>query len=311
MKYRSNGKLLLTGEYLVLEGATALALPTKPGQSLEVTEVPLQEIEWISLDEKNEPWLHLIFGWRGDRLELQTIKPLGIGSPKQEDAANRLEQLLNYSHQKNPEILKTNQGYKVLTRLDFPRTWGLGSSSTLVNNIASWFEIDAYDLLDHSFGGSGYDIASAMYNHPILYRREGGKRTVLATTFNPIFKDQIFFVHQNKKQDSRAAIAHFRKQPPERIASAIEKVDQLTRQMIQCEDLKEFELLIDIHETLMSGILNIPKLKTAHFADYPGAIKSLGAWGGDFMLVTGQPDALEYFKDRGYHTIESYSDLIL
>ncbi|MDB4497362.1 GHMP kinase, partial [Flavobacteriaceae bacterium] len=27
--FYSNGKLLLTGEYLVLEGATALAVPTK------------------------------------------------------------------------------------------------------------------------------------------------------------------------------------------------------------------------------------------------------------------------------------------
>ena len=32
--YYSNGKLLITGEYLVLDGAEALALPTKFGQNL-------------------------------------------------------------------------------------------------------------------------------------------------------------------------------------------------------------------------------------------------------------------------------------
>ncbi len=34
--FRSNGKLLLTAEYLVLDGARAIALPTKLGQSLTV-----------------------------------------------------------------------------------------------------------------------------------------------------------------------------------------------------------------------------------------------------------------------------------
>ena len=38
MKYKSNGKILLTSEYLVLDGAQALALPSKFSQSLEVKE---------------------------------------------------------------------------------------------------------------------------------------------------------------------------------------------------------------------------------------------------------------------------------
>ena len=38
-KHYSNGKFLLTGEYLVLKGALAMALPLKLGQSLEVEEL--------------------------------------------------------------------------------------------------------------------------------------------------------------------------------------------------------------------------------------------------------------------------------
>ena len=34
--FYSNGKLLLTGEYLVLNGAVALAIPTKFGQTLTI-----------------------------------------------------------------------------------------------------------------------------------------------------------------------------------------------------------------------------------------------------------------------------------
>jgi hypothetical protein len=34
--FYSNGKLLITGEYLILDGAKGLALPTKMGQNLSV-----------------------------------------------------------------------------------------------------------------------------------------------------------------------------------------------------------------------------------------------------------------------------------
>ena len=39
-RYSSHGKFLLTGEYLVLKGALALALPLKLGQSMTVETFP-------------------------------------------------------------------------------------------------------------------------------------------------------------------------------------------------------------------------------------------------------------------------------
>ena len=55
-EYYSNGKLLITGEYLVLDGAKALALPTKYGQYLTVTSGTNQEIHWTSFDNDNSIW---------------------------------------------------------------------------------------------------------------------------------------------------------------------------------------------------------------------------------------------------------------
>src|SRR5690606_12277563 len=55
-KFHSNGKLLLTGEYVVLDGATALALPTKYGQTLEVVFSEKEGIFWKSFDEKELIW---------------------------------------------------------------------------------------------------------------------------------------------------------------------------------------------------------------------------------------------------------------
>ena len=48
MNYYSNGKLLLTGEYLVLDGAKSLAIPTKFGQDLSVEKIKEPQIIWGS-----------------------------------------------------------------------------------------------------------------------------------------------------------------------------------------------------------------------------------------------------------------------
>jgi len=54
--YYSNGKLLLTGEYLVLNGAKSLAVPTKFGQDLEVTPALGKKIIWKSYDADGSIW---------------------------------------------------------------------------------------------------------------------------------------------------------------------------------------------------------------------------------------------------------------
>jgi len=54
--FYSKGKLLLTGEYVVLDGAKALALPTKKGQSLIVQENDSSSLTWQSFDCHNKIW---------------------------------------------------------------------------------------------------------------------------------------------------------------------------------------------------------------------------------------------------------------
>ena len=54
--FYSNGKLLITAEYLVLDGAKALALPTKFGQYLNVSSGKSQEIRWTSFDYDKSIW---------------------------------------------------------------------------------------------------------------------------------------------------------------------------------------------------------------------------------------------------------------
>ena len=300
-RFYSHGKLLLTGEYLVLDGAIGLALPTRSGQALEVNDSKDPGISWRSYDEKNQVWLE-------DEFQLTGSVVTGA---KQDEVSQRLASILTEAHKMNPEMLSEERGYKLSTYLEFNRNWGLGSSSTLISNIAQWFDVDAYWLLKQTFGGSGYDIAAAQHSQPILYSLEEGKPSVLITSFDPPYKKNLFFVHLNKKQDSRQAIEHYRKQPRHELEAAITKINGLTHQILSCRSLEEFELLLEIHETLISNLINTPKIKTRLFPDYSKSIKSLGGWGGDFILATGGEEEKEYFRGKGYGTIIEYSKMVL
>ena len=72
-----------------------------------------------------------------------------------------------------------------------------------------------------------------------------------------------------------------------------------------------FESLMEEHEALLSNILNIAPVKQQLFPDYFGMVKSLGAWGGDFVLATGDDKTIPYFKAKGYPTIIPYSKMVL
>jgi len=299
--FYSNGKLLLTGEYVVLDGALSLAVPTSYGQSLSVEEIDEPKLVWTSLDEKGIVWFENV-------LEITKDKVL---SPLQSDDnyTMRLIQILNAAKQLNPDFLNQQEGYKVVTKLDFPRNWGLGSSSTLINNISNWAKVDAYKLLEKTFGGSGYDIASAQYNQPILFNILDCKAVSKKVDLNWNFTSQLFFIHLNKKQDSREGIAQYRSQISNTL-NIVKKISEVTTKIINCKTLLEFESLIQQHESLISKVIKLKPIKELLFKDYPGAIKSLGAWGGDFILVTGEKEKMEYFRNKGYKTIIPFNKMV-
>ena len=299
--YYSNGKLLITGEYLVLDGALSLALPTTYGQSLTVNPIKLSKLLWKSIDCNNEIWFE-------NELSLDEISK-GL-STTHDDVSNKLIQILNAAQQLNPDFLNLKSGFEVTTKLDFPKNWGLGSSSTLINNIANWANVDAYKLLELTFGGSGYDIACAQYNSAITYQLKDKKPLVNSVAFKPEFKDNLYFVFLNQKQNSRDAIAHY-KTNKSNTEVAINEINDITTQMMSCKTIDEFSLLIDKHETIISKTIHQKTVKEQLFNDFKGSIKSLGAWGGDFVLVACKENPIDYFKNKGYQTVIRYSNMIL
>ena len=298
--FHSNGKLLLTGEYLVLDGAKALAIPTKLGQSMKVSENETGKIHWKSFDKDHNIWFETLF----------SLEKGKITNTREGKVSENLQKILQYAIRLNPEMFSEKKGFDIDTHLEFPQHWGLGSSSTLINNLANWLNIDPYSLLENTLGGSGYDLACAQTNSPISYQLTTSGRIVQTVHFDPPFKKNLFFVHLNRKQDSREAIAHYRNQPKASLSKAISKVSEITEQLIVCQNLEGFESLLTTHENLLSSLLQIPTVKTRLFKDYPKAIKSLGGWGGDFILAVGEKNDQEYFRKKGFETIVSYEEMV-
>jgi mevalonate kinase len=210
----------------------------------------------------------------------------------------------------NPNFLNSENGFVVKTNLTFPRNWGLGSSSTLINSIASWAKVDAFQLLWNSFKGSGYDIACAQNNTPILYQIEDKKPVVTQVEFNPNFKENLFFLYLNEKQDSKEGIAKFRESGIS-FQNEITHISAIADAFLRSDSIVDFNKLIVEHEQIISSIIKLQPVKEKLFSDYFGEVKSLGAWGGDFVMVTGNEETPAYFKKKGFETVLTYSEMIL
>ena len=297
-KYHSHGKLLISGEYLVLKGGLALAVPCNKGQSLIYDSSKEKELQWESYDEKGSVWFKATF----------SIMDFDIIATDQTDIAKRLRSVLKKVRKQNSTFL-LEKGGRVKTVLEFDRQWGLGTSSTLISNIAQWSNTNPYELLKQTTGGSGYDIACAQAKSPLLFSNKNQTPKAQSCEFNPSFKEQLFFVYLNQKKDSSEAVKRFSN--IKITEKQLELFSDLSLKMLKSNELKKFEKLIETHETQLGQILNIKPVKEVLFPDYRGSIKSLGAWGGDFILVTGNDDTISYFKNKGYKTVLKYSEMVI
>lgn len=301
--YRANGKLLLTGEYLVLHGAVALALPTKLGQSLSVDtwESHGTLIQWNAYKP-----LGL---WFAATLDPSTLEIISTDDPSK---ASKLTHILQAVQELNPQVF--HPGLQFITHMDFNPEWGLGSSSTLLSNLAQWAGVNPYELLKKTLGGSGYDIACATATSAIHYKLEHGEPRIQPVTFNPPFVDQLFFVYQGKKQHSSEEVKAFNQHWAEKdLTTEMQTVSELSMVLPTITYFEDFCTLLQVHENILSTCLNREPVQR-QYPDFPGVLKSLGAWGGDFLMaVTERPfeDVKAYFRGKGMNILFKYQDLIL
>ena len=299
MKFYSNGKLLITGEYFVLNGALSLALPTVYGQYLEINDNDSNIINWKSYNNDKEIWFEC-------EMDKDNLDILDCSS---KEISKIIKELISYIREKETNFLKLN-GSTINTQLTFDKNWGLGSSSTLINNISKLSGVDPYELNDKFFNGSGYDIACAESKSSLLYRLYDDKKEITKIDFNPPFKDKLYFVYLNKKQNSLDEIIDFKEKVNSKIG--ISEISEITKRIILCKDQSEFNSLIREHENIISKLISKEKIKDKLFDDFNGEIKSLGAWGGDFILASSnESETKKYFKNKGFNFIFEFDKLIL
>ncbi|MFT4668404.1 MAG: mevalonate kinase [Polaribacter sp.] len=303
--HKANGKLLLTSEYYVLDGALALAVPTRFGQQMKVEPTRDEGILlWKSYAVDGSCWFNASF----------SLPDLLCLESSDTEIAKTLHQFLTILLAASPEKFSTKGGLSFSTYLDFPREWGLGTSSTLIWMLAKWADYDPYELLIETMGGSGYDIACAGAEEPLLYTLENyEKRLVELVHFEPPFSDQLYFVYQGKKQNSRSGITHYRMMVDDK-QKEIARLTDITKEIINCKALNDFCRLITEHEAIIGAKLKLSIVKESYFEDFPGAIKSLGAWGGDFILVASElpeKEVRNYFNKKGLEVFFRYGEMVM
>ncbi|MFM9060850.1 MAG: hypothetical protein ACKOQP_04195 [Bacteroidota bacterium] len=310
------GKILLSGEYLVLDGATALGLVSRLGQSITVQRADDTQpgtLEWTALDHQGMPWLWADF-------ILESGHRHGTGDSSNHPEKKRLLHWLQAAEDLARAVKTPGQhtspdhdayGLRVTTRLDFPRRWGLGSSSTLLALLAGWKGVDARELYSRVQNGSGYDLEIALQGQSILYQKE--RRVVRAVEFRPPAGSLLRLVDPGSKQVSSLEVSRYRNLDQERRKNAVPRVSQISEALAECPPIQTMLDLFSEHDILLEKVLGQPCLHALQGHGFPGRLKSLGAWGGDlFLAASDQPQkALEWLDNQSYWTSYPLEDIVL
>lgn len=295
--------MLLTSEYAVLDGAKAIALPTKLGQSLTVKASKGSDLYWSSLDANGGEW----FSAQISLFDFSALKT------SDEVVAAQLKKLLKNAVRLNSEFLSKWNGFKVETKLDFPRNWGLGSSSSLTYLVAEWADVHPLLLHFKTNSGSGYDVACAGADGPIIYQLAGDEIKWEEIDFEPSFRDQVHFVFLGSKQSTQEGIAYYTKKVKDK-KSFVSASNKITEAVLESSSLKQFQKALEEQEKLVAKTLELETVKEKFFSDFEGIVKSLGAWGGDFAIVVSEwpSDKVKaYFKNKGLEHCIPYKDFVL
>jgi len=261
------------------------------------------DLLWESLDMNGKKWFDSTI----------SLFDFSAITTSNQETSDYLQKLLKNAVRLNSEFLSQWNGFKIETQLEFPLDWGLGSSSTLTFLVSEWAEVNPLLLYFKTEDGSGYDVACAFADGPVEYINSPDEVSYTEVDFNPKFTDSIYFVHLGKKQSTAQGIKDYLKAVKNKSA-LVKAITKITEEIRSVTSLSDFEALLLRHEDLIASHTGFAKVKEQHFSDYSGVVKSLGAWGGDFVLATsdrGADTTKAYFAQKGFDTVISYKDMVL
>lgn len=260
------------------------------------------DLVWKSYDNLGELWFQASI----------SLYDFSAVKTTDEDVAKKLGRILKGAVRMNSEFLNNWNAYKIETYLEFPKHWGLGSSSSLISMIADWADINPFLLHFKVSNGSGYDIACAKADSPIIYELGEESLHFEEVDWKPNFVQKLFFVSLNEKQVSEEAVTYYTKKVKNKKAIA-KDVSALTEEVLQVKSFDTFVDLMKQHEALVSKALEIETVQSSKFSDFDGVVKSLGAWGGDFVLAAtnlSEKETKAYFASKGFDTVIPYNEMV-
>ena len=289
---------MLTAEYLVMAGADALVMPINKEQELWLEESSNSLLKWESYFNQ-DLWFEAVFHPDDFRVMSSTdIKKANYVSGLLKSALKLTKNRPRLHH----SVIKTD--------LQFNPDWGMGSSSTLIVNLSHLFDINAFDLHKSVSNGSGFDIAAGMSGFPFRYRLKRNKREISPIILPDLFYEHAYFVYLGKKVSSDQAIESFNPSDPT-WKMPVKYINEITAQFSEVDSFEELSRITAEHEMFMSEVLGMAS-PVKRFADYPYGMKSLGAWGGDFIMVMhprNKKEVEKYFHHKGCPVVFSAKEL--
>ena len=293
MNFTAHGKLLLTGEYAITQSARGVAMPTSFGQHLSLeSHQGSEHVLWEALDHENQLWFTAGFNREGHVLHSSS-----------EAIARKLLAFLAPVLHSNA----WNASVRVQTKVDFPRLWGLGTSSTLCALLAQWAEIDPLSYRD-LHGGSGYDLVCAQASGSISYALIDGEPEVYRVQLPKVLQS-VVFVYRGEKQQTDSSLQLVDSKPFSLVQC--EEISQLSEAFLRADSLDELESIIEQHELLIANHLGLERAIEGPFQGIHGQAKSLGGWGGDFVMLTRFEENRQWLDSNGFNTIIPFETMAL
>jgi mevalonate kinase len=299
IEYHASGKLLITGEYLVLAGARALAMPVRFGQRMIIHETARRILDWESSSPDGT--------WFSARFDPDTLEVISADKMK---IAIELNKILLAARRLNPEFLTGSTGWNVNVTANYPVEWGLGSSSTLYSLVARWAGVLPYDLFRMISQGSGYDIACAARSGLLYYQLRQHRPEITEAYAGRALRENTCFAYLGHKQDTQKEVTAFL-EDQNYSENDLAEISRLSAAICDAGSPDELIALVDEHEAILGNILKREPIER-RYPSFPGTVKSLGAWGGDFaMFVSPMEPATvaDHLHRLGFKTVFRFNEL--
>jgi hypothetical protein len=134
------------------------------------------------------------------------------------------------------EDFMVGSGAEATATIDLPMNYGWGSSSSFIANLCKWADVNPFWVNMKVGGGSGYDVACANVNRPILFHNESNLPQFEEVDYHPDFTKNMWFIFQENKMNTANAIRGFRSRRVDE--AVITRITEISHEWIKADSYR-------------------------------------------------------------------------